>query len=200
MRTIPTPRLTRITGLVLAALVATTGAALAVPPEAPDPTSKGKVGSFRIVESQELPAATCTYGDPESSTVENSLMRMGLAAPRVKAAAGRTSQKVAWRLVVQFSDDDGVTWGPYARSAWTSGTAKPTVAASLARRSARLRTWDDTLSGPAAWRAKAEIRWYAADGTTISGRAAIWPTWYLMRQDPYPSFTATGPSCGWTTG
>lgn len=193
-------RFAALFGLALAAVVATSGTALAVPPPPPPPSSSGKVGTFALVESEEVPAVTCFYADPEASDGNNYLWKMASIAPRVKAAAGRSSQKVAWRLVVQFSDDDGATWRSYGRSTWTAATAKPAVAAPLAKRSVRLRTWDDAITGPAAWRAKAEIRWYASNGTTITGRGAVWATWYRARWDPNPPFVWSGPSCGWTTG
>lgn len=192
-------RFAALLGLALAAVVATSGAALAgtlAPP--PAPSSSGKVGAFTLVESQEVPAATCFYGDPDASDPNNFLARMTSVAPRVKAAAGRSSQKVAWRLTIRAFDTVTQAWKPYARSAWTTGTAKPRIAASLAKRTVRLRTYDDP--NPYAWRAKAEIRWYGTNGTAITGRGAIWATWYLVREGTVPPYTWSHPECGWTTG
>lgn len=188
-------------GLALAVALSTAGTTLAGGlPAPPPPSSTGKVGPFRIVESQEVPAATCFYGDPDNPPRGNSLARMSMTAPRVKAASGRTSQKVTWRLVVQSWDASVDRWTVYARSPWTEGIAKPRVAATLAKRSVRLRTYDDPEGDTYGWRGKAEIRWYAKDGTTVVGRAIIHPTWYLVREGADPTYTWSNPSCGWTTG
>lgn len=203
MRPIHLPRTGALAGIGLALAVAlsTAGTALAGGlPAPPPPSSTGKVGPFRIVESQEVPAATCFYGDPDNPPRGNSLARMSMIAPRVRAASGRTSQKVTWRLVVQSWDVSLGRWTAYARSPWTAGTAKPRVPAALAGRTVRLRTYDDPEGGTSGWRAKAEIRWFAKDGTTIVGRAIIHPSWYLVREGALPTYTWLAPLCSWTTG
>lgn len=201
MRSMRPTHLASLVGFVLAVVLSTAGTALAgEPPPPPPPSSTGKVGTFRIVESQEIPAATCLYGDPDNPPRKNSLARMSMVAPRVKAASGRTSQKVTWRLVVQSWDAALDRWTAYAHSSWTAGTAKPRVAATLASRSVRLRTYDDPEAGTFGWRGKAQIRWYARNGTRIVGRATIHPTWYLVREGTFPTYTWPTPLCGWTTG
>jgi hypothetical protein len=163
-------------GLALAVTLSTAGAALAGGlPAPPPPSSTGKVGP-------------------------NSLARMSMIAPRVRAASGRTSQKVTWRLVVQSWDATRDRWTAYARSPWTAATAKPRVPAPLASRTVRLRTYDDPEDATSGWRGKAEIRWFAKNGTTIVGRAVIHPRWYLVREGALPTYTWLAPLCGWTTG
>ncbi len=192
-------RLAGLAGIVLAAVVATTGSVLAGgPTDPPPPSSTGTVGAFRFAGSKDKPSATCFYGDPEGTANNNFLSRMTVAAPRVKAATGRSSQKVAWRLVVQAWKYTTDTWSVYARTPWTSATATPTAAAPLAKRSSRLRTYDDVDLG--AWRAKAEIRWYARDGSRITGRGSVWVTWYLVHERELPTYTWQVPDCNWTTG
>lgn len=201
MRLTSSPRVVGLAGLVLATLLASSSTVMAgesTPP--PPPTSSGKVGTFRIVESEASPAAVCSYDDSDGFAGNNFLYRIALAAPKVKAAPGRGSQRVAWRLVIQGWDEAGSRWFAYAHSTWTKGTAKAATAATLAKRSVRVHPVSDPPLTTNGMRAKAEIRWYGQDGSKITGRGSVWATWYTQHEPPTPDVTYASPRCGETTG
>ena len=169
-----------LTAVLVAALVATTATtAVAGTPSVGVDRGSGKHGPFGYIESEAKPAGTCQYGyTPKGDdSYYNGVRKVIVEPPRARAGAGRTSQRIAWRLVVQAWRIPGGGWVDVRASTWRSKRATPTQRAPFTRRGLLIdsRPFHD-LRGD--YRAKVELRWYGRDDATVVGRAVLFPDLY----------------------
>lgn len=151
------------------------GPVQAADPSAPRHTHTGRPGSHRLSDSEEAPAGRCRYGyEVEGEGYYNGVRTIRVIAPTAYARAGRASQRLAARLVVQYWRDDA--WHTYDASSWQRRTATPTRKADFSARSMTIesRPLHDLVG---AWRARIDVRWYGRDGT-VTGSVRIYPRWY----------------------
>jgi hypothetical protein len=184
-------------GLLAAALLLTATPALGAYPTPPVDGSAGKIGSHSLVDTVGTPGGTCTYGYAvDGIGYYNGLRRVRAGAPLAFARAGRTSQQVAWRLVVEAWD--GTRWLPYDASPWQSRSATPSTEAAFSARSVPVDSYPHHGTY-GHYRARIELRWYALNGTTVVGTARLFPGYYRSVEGEYPEWQQSG-QCGGTTG
>jgi hypothetical protein len=165
-------------GLLVTALAAGGATAVAGAPTPPPPdSSSGNTGRFTLTDTDADPAGRCVYGKTVDGTYYNWLDRLGSRAPKVYARRGKTSQRVSWRLVVQAWD--GGAWVRAERTDWVTRTATPTRAAPFGALDHHVASLRDAATR-LAYRAKAQVRWFASDGVTVVGRADLWPDHYRL--------------------
>lgn len=170
----------------------------ATPTGPPSPLASGTVGLYTYGDGRTRPGATCTYGDPDAPPGNNLLDRVAVRPPRVWAAAGRSSQKVGWRVVVEYWDGIAGTWADGAIGRWSSGIATASQAADLRKRTVRVHAVlnADVADG---WRVRMQVRWFGRDGTTVTGVATAWLTTYRIREGDLAVISGV-PYCSTTTG
>ena len=179
-------------GLVLTLLLGAAPVAAAGPTPPPSDQTSGKVGAYGLQDTSAHPAGTCTY----QSGPSNYLEEVGSKAPRVFATAGRSSQRVGLRLVVEWYKN--ASWRTFASTSWRYRTATPAHAAGFA---AVHRSFvADQLDTVSDYRARLDLRWYARDGTTVTGRASLWVDHYWSVDPPNAPFLYDIPRCAETTG
>ena len=183
------------TFLTVAAIAASFGPVHAADPTPPVDTQSGKVGAHSLVDTTGTPGGTCTYGRLVNGSIHNWLRRLDVSPPQAFARSGRTTQKVAWRLRVQYWD--GAAWSLDKRTDWKMRKATPTTAAAFSGRGKQVGSPD--LHDFPAYRARIDLRWFGRDGRTIAGRASMSPRHYLGREDPLPDHLQED-DCGATTG
>jgi hypothetical protein len=126
----------------------------------------------------------------------NGTRRVRARAPVAYARHGRASQRISWRLVVQALRSDDQVWVGYAKSPWQARRATPARSADF--RGMRLKTdpWEDDWTR--GFRAKLQLRWYAADDTSVAGRATLYVDHYQLIEDKPLGIDTNG--CNTTTG
>jgi hypothetical protein len=159
-----------------AALLLTTTPALAADPTPPVDGTTGRTGTHSLVDTVDTPGGTCRYGYlVDGIGYYNGIGRVRAGAPAAFARAGRTSQRVAWRLAVQAWD--GTRWQRYDASSWQSRGAAPSRSAAFTARSVLVDSYPHHGEyGP--YRARIELRWYARDRSTVVGTARLFPQYY----------------------
>lgn len=174
------------------------------PVQAADPTPPhhvhtGRPGVHRLVpDSEEAPAARCRYGYVvEGEGYYNGVHKIRVIAPVVFARAGKRSQRVAARLVIQYWDFEDSAWLKYGATTWQTRTATPTRKADFSPRSMIIDS-RPLHNLAAAWRARLDIRWYGGDGT-VKGTARLFPDWYAGSEGA-TQLPARQDFCGGTTG
>ena len=194
----PAPRrATWLGGLVAAALLLTATPALAVDPSPPVDGTTGRTGSHSLVDTVDTPGGSCRYGYTVNGIgYYNGIRRVGAGAPVAFARAGRPSQRVAWRLLVQAWD--GTRWLRYDASPWQSRGASPSHPAAFTARSVVVDSYPHHgVYGP--YRARIELRWYARDLSTVVGTAHLFPHYYRSIEGDLPEWQQLE-DCGGTTG
>ena len=182
--------------LVLMGLVLVSGPVQAADPSPPHDSSTGRTGVHRLPDSEVAPAGRCRYGYVvEGEGYYNGVHNIRVVAPVAYARAGRTSQRLAARLVIQYWRNDA--WHTYGASTWQARSATPKTKADF---SARSMTIDSrplhNLVG--AWRARVDIRWFGADGK-VKGSARLYPDQYAGSEGA-TQLPVQHDLCGGTTG
>jgi hypothetical protein len=182
--------------LILVGLVLMAGPVQAADPSPPHDTSTGRTGVHRLPDSDAAPAGRCRYGyTVEGEGYYNGIHKIRVVAPVAYARAGRTSQRLKARLVIQDWKDDA--WHTYATSTWQTRTATPTTKADFSARSMTIdsRPFNNVVG---AWRARVDIRWFGADGK-VKGSARLYPDQYSGAEGT-TQLTVQYDFCGGTTG
>lgn len=126
----------------------------------------------------------------------NGLHKLKVRPPNAYARSNRASQRIAWRLVVQAWDGD--SWLVHKASSWLAKTATPSTPAAFSTRGLIV----DSYHHHGEWspyRARIELRWYAKDGSTVVGRARLFPHYYHSSEGDLPPWQQLD-GCGGTTG
>ncbi len=198
---VPRPPVRRRThwlgGLLAAALLLTATPALGADPTPPVNGTTGKTGSYWLVDTVDTPGGSCRYGyEVDGIGYYNGLRRVRASAPVAFARASRTSQRIAWRVVVQAWD--GTHWLRYDASSWQSRRASPSAPAAFSARSVLVDSYPHH-GAYSPYRARIELRWYASNGRTVVGTARLFPGYYRSVEGAYPEWQQSG-HCGGTTG
>jgi hypothetical protein len=192
----------RATILALAAALAMAipGTAVAGSPTIGVDQGTGKHGEFGYDESPSEPAGTCRYGYDPAGEVDdyNGLRRIVVEPPFAFARAGRTSQRISMRLVVQAWVSAESRWIKVGATAWQSRRTNPVEAALFTKHRLTIDSWPHH-GEYSPYRGKVELRWYATDDVTVVGRARLFPDLYRAIQDGI-EFTVHENDCGGTTG
>lgn len=181
--------------LVIGGLLAG-GPVQAADPSAPRDSRTGRTGVHRLNDASDAPAGKCRYGYTVSGQgYYNGIRTIRVIAPIAYARAGKRSQRLAARIVVQYWRNDA--WRTYAVTSWQKRTATPTRKADFSARSLTIHSWPlhATVS---AWRARVDIRWFGADGT-VKGSARLFPRWYGGSEGAFV-LPVQADDCGGTTG
>ena len=111
-------------------------AALAGSPTVGVNQSAGKVGKHHLQDSEAAPAGSCKHGyDPEGPTeYYNGVRRVIVKRPIVFARAGRDTQRITWRVVIQAWPSAGSAWTFVDKTEWQSRTATPDARAPFKRK------------------------------------------------------------------
>jgi hypothetical protein len=185
------PRTLTLIATLLGALVVATAptAAGGATPAPPDWTT-GKIGEYRLRDRPDAPAGTCRYEDGPG----NDLVGIASRAPKVFARAGRTSQVVSLRLVVERWEDGWVVW---RTSRWVRRTATPTKPAAFTAPSKAFTVdREDLLSQ---YRPRLDVHWLGANDRIV-GKARLWPDHFVLSDPPNDPVSIANTWCGETTG
>jgi hypothetical protein len=150
----------------------------------------------RLNDASDAPAGKCRYGYTTSSAgYYNGVRTIRVVAPVAYARAGKRSQRLAARIVVQYWRDDA--WRTYAASTWQKRSATPTRKADFTARSLTVHSLPlhNVANG---WRARIDIRWFGADGR-VKGSARLFPRWYAGSEGSFV-LPVQADHCGSTTG
>lgn len=160
----------------------------------------GKHGKFGYVESAAEPAGTCRYGYHPAGLGEyyNGIRRIAVEPPDAHARAGRATQRITWRLVVQAWVGAESRWVKEGATGWQSRRTSPAEPAAFTKRRLTVDSWPHHGVYDA-HRARIELRWYARDNTTITGRARLFPDHYRAIEHD-AQFGVLDDHCGSTTG
>jgi hypothetical protein len=182
--------------LVMAGTLLAGGPAQAADPSAPHDSRAGRTGVHDLRDASDAPAARCRYGyTVEGEGYYNGVRTLRVVAPIAYARAGKRSQRLAARLVVQYWRDDA--WHTYAASSWQRRSATPSRRADFSARSLTIdsRPLHDFVS---AWRARVDVRWFGSDGS-VKGSARLFPRWYAGSEGA-TQLPVRHDFCGSTTG
>jgi hypothetical protein len=193
----PVLRIDRRLGvLVVIGTLLIAGPVQAAAPPPPRDTVTGRTGIHRLPDSEAAPAGRCRYGYVvEGEGYYNGIHGIRVIAPVAYARAGKASQRLAARLVIQYWRDDA--WHTYAASSWQARTATPTRKADFGARSMTVdsRPLHNVVD---TWRARVDIRWFGGDGT-VKGTARLYPGDYAGSEGP-TQLPVQHDLCGSTTG
>jgi hypothetical protein len=185
-----------VLGLAAVALLASAMPTLADVATPPVNTESGRFGAYSLADTEGNPGGKCIYGITYNETYYNYLRRIRVHAPVAYARHGKTTQKIAWRLIVQLWT--GSKWMRETKSTWVTKSATPTQPAAFSPRGLNFNSVENTSAlGP--YRARIELRWYAGDDSTVVGTVVLFPHWYLAHEGSTTEYTLTD-DCGTTTG
>lgn len=182
--------------LVVIGMMLIAGPVQAADPSPPRDSSTGRTGVHRLPDSEQAPAGRCRYGyTVEGEGYYNGVRKIRVIAPVAYAHAGKTTQRLAARLVIQYWQGDA--WHRYGASGWQVRSATPTRKADFSARSMTVdsRPLHNLANG---WRAFLDIRWYGGDGT-VKGSARLYPDRYASSEGA-TQFPLQHDLCGSTTG
>lgn len=181
--------------VVLATAAAPVAAGFSPPP--PEDGSSGRVGDHGLVGAETQ--GTCVYGYyDDSNTYYNWLYRMKVQAPLATTHPDRERQRIAWRVVVIGWDYTNDRFVRVAMSPWESATTTSGEAADFHVRKVDFEAlaYDNVLN---VYRAKIQLRWYGKNGTTVVGKAWLYPDAYHTVEQGQ-DLGSQPDHCGSTTG
>jgi len=164
-------------------------------------SQSGMVGPYSLIDTIEMPAGTCSYGDSQPPFDWAWLHWMKVRAPQVKAAdrqpGVRDHRHVDWRIKIQrqlFGSSD--PWETVAQSHIQKAQAYEDAAAPFSPIKLRYNAHVDIPNAEEyVYRAVVIIRWIKFGGT-VEGTVRLTPTYYKMLTPFSPPHTGGGDYCG----
>ena len=170
-------RLTRTRGGLVAGMAALIIAALSSGSTFADTplAHTGQVGQHSLNDVHDTPGVTCNYD------ANHHLASIHVNAPNVFAynkTGGVDHQKVGWRFLVQYWNDNIAGTSTYYKSSISKSNATDTYEAALVSKNVPLTLPDDMKP----YTVVVKMYWYNADGS-ISGTATNRVDWYYEHVD-----------------
>ena len=127
----------------------------------------------------------------------NGVRRVIVKRPVAFARAGRDTQRITWRVVIQAWPSAGSAWTFVDKSEWQSRTATPDARAPFKRKAVLI----DSFPHHEEWgrvRSRVDLRWHGHDGSVV-GSARLFPDWYSIVEQGLELGTSQS-DCSLTTG
>lgn len=178
------------TALVIAAFatILTAGGALAGVPTPPE-AQTGSVGPYLIRDSFGSTAASCDYPDTGGLVLKAIIVK----APEVRWADTDSNNdnehgKIAHRIVIQRSNDNGVTWTKLKSSTRQVAAATESAAANLTKRTVSI----SVNGNKPLLRVYSKIQWIRPNGT-VRGTLKHWYAYSRWTSDQLQGTIEPGP-------
>lgn len=177
--------LTLLLGTAVAGPAATSATTPAGFGSVPPPVTTGVVGPWSLKDTQTSPSVACLYdvGGP-ITTAKTATIR----APKVRwpdrRPVGGERGRVRWRVTIEMTSDNGVTWQPAGITRVRTATATEGTRAPFTTQQLSLVALPDKIW----YRVRHTIVWLRPDGTKL-GSVQRWAEWYAP---PAPGSSLVG--------